>query len=163
MYTPSLEFIMALVWQIMTEELCSLSCPQDYKQFLESMTVGVSEDKSAFVKDFKERHTDTSVYFVVTLSPEAAVELQDDAALMKRLKLETSLSTSNMHLFDLQGEIRKYDSPLSVIDDFFDVRLEFYSKRRTHLLDKLERDWRRLDNKVRRTWVVLSGLPWRGG
>jgi len=134
---------------------------QDYKQFLESMTVGVSDDKAAFVKDFKERHTDTSVYFVVTLTPEAAVELQDDAALMKRLKLEASLSTSNMHLFDLEGEIRKYDTPLTVLDDFFGVRLEFYASRRAHLLDKLDREWRKLDNKVRKEahWSMTSIDP----
>jgi hypothetical protein len=28
---------------------------QDYKQFLESMTVGASDEKGAFVKDFKVR------------------------------------------------------------------------------------------------------------
>lgn len=111
--------------------------------------VGLSEDKTAFVKDFKERHTDTSVYFVVTLAADAAPELlHDDAALAKRLKLETSMSTTNMHLYDLQGEIRKYDSALTVVEDFFDVRLDLYTKRRTHLLQKLEREWRKLDNKV---------------
>lgn len=32
-----------------------------------------------------------------------------------RLKLETSLSTSNMHLFNAEGQIVKYDSPLDVL------------------------------------------------
>ena len=36
-------------------------------------------------QDFKERHTDTSVYFVITLAEKEAPELLvDDAALMKR-------------------------------------------------------------------------------
>lgn len=32
-----------------------------------------------------------------------------------RLKLETSLSTSNMHLFNAEGQIVKYESPLDVL------------------------------------------------
>jgi DNA topoisomerase II len=122
---------------------------QDYKQFLESMTVGISEDKGAFVKDFKEKHTDTSVYFVVTLAAEACPELlTDDAALMKRLKLEASLSTSNMHLFDRTGCITKYETPVAIMEAFYGERLALYDKRRAHLLQKMEREWRKMDNKV---------------
>lgn len=31
--------------------------------------------------------------------------------LLKKLKLTTSISTSNMHLFDANGAIKKYDNP----------------------------------------------------
>lgn len=31
--------------------------------------------------------------------------------LMKKFKLTTSISTSNMHLFDPRGVIKKYDNP----------------------------------------------------
>lgn len=31
--------------------------------------------------------------------------------LCKKFKLTTSISTSNMHLFDPKGEIKKYDTP----------------------------------------------------
>jgi DNA topoisomerase-2 len=123
---------------------------QDYKQFLESMTVGASDEKGAFVKDFKEKHTDTSVYFVITLAGDVAPELLvDDAALLKRLKLEASISTSNMHLFNVHGEITKYDSPNAVLQDFYPIRMDLYDKRRASLLRKLDKEWRRLDNKVR--------------
>ena len=115
------------------------------------MTIGVSDDKSAFIKDFKERHTDSSVYFVITLSETAAPELfVDDQALQKRLKLEASLSTTNMHLFDINGQIKKYESPQAVLSEFYTIRLGLYEKRREVLLAKMERDWRRMDNKVGR-------------
>lgn len=130
---------------------------QDYKQFLESMTVGLSDEKGAFVKDFKEKHTDTSVYFVITIAAEAAPELLvDDAALQKRLKLEASVSTSNMHLFNVQGEITKYDTPLAVLEEFFPVRMELYDSRRDMLLNKLEKEWRKLDNKASRQITACS-------
>ena len=31
--------------------------------------------------------------------------------LLKKLRLSTSISTSNMHLFDSRGVIKKYDTP----------------------------------------------------
>ena len=131
---------------------------QDYKQFLESMTVGVSDEKGAFVKDFKERHTDTSVYFVISISETAAPELLvDDQALLKRLKLEGSISTSNMHLFNAQGQIVKYESPLAVLQEYFPLRLSLYEARREALLARLDREWRRMDNKVRFILSVVDG------
>lgn len=131
---------------------------QDYKQFLESMTVGASDEKGAFIKDLKERHTDTSVYFVITLSETAAPELLvDDQALFKRLKLESSITTSNMHLFDAEGHIVKYETPLAVLREFYPLRLSLYEKRRAALLQRLEREWRRMDNKVRFILSVVDG------
>ena len=31
--------------------------------------------------------------------------------LLKKFRLTTTISTSNMHLFDLRGMIKKYDTP----------------------------------------------------
>jgi DNA topoisomerase II len=111
-------------------------------------------------QDFKERHTDSSVYFIITLSEKDAPELLvDDAALLKRLKLEASLSTSNMHLFNAEGQITKYDSPLDVLQEYYPYRLDLYEKRRAALLERMDREWRRLDNKVRAwaLWAVERG------
>lgn len=40
------------------------------------------------------------------------------------------LNTSNMVMFDPQGKIKKYSTPEEVIEDFYDVRLEYYHKRK---------------------------------
>ena len=39
-------------------------------------------------------------------------------------------------------------SPLDVMTAFYDVRVEFYGKRKSHLLDTLTDSWEKLDNKV---------------
>ena len=31
---------------------------------------------------------------------------------------------------------------------FYDIRVDFYGKRRVHLINKLTEEWERLDNKV---------------
>ncbi|CAL5420288.1 unnamed protein product [Camellia sinensis] len=50
--------------------------------------------------------------------------------LLKKFKLTTTISTSNMHLFDPKGVIKKYETPEQILEEFFHVRLEFYEKRK---------------------------------
>ena len=59
----------------------------------------------------REHHTDTTVHFELQLSPEGLRECESDGGLVKKFKLTSSVSTSNMHLFDEEGRITKYESP----------------------------------------------------
>jgi DNA topoisomerase-2 len=141
----------------------------DYKQFLESVLIGNTAPKekdadgkeatnTPFVKDFKENHTDTTVLFTVTVPAEKLVEINNEkGGLMKKFKLEGSVSTTNMNLFDLNGQIRKYESPVNVMKDFFQVRLQLYVRRRSVLCNKLDKDWRMLDNKMRFVTEIIQG------
>ncbi|GJY94964.1 DNA topoisomerase 2 [Tanacetum coccineum] len=49
---------------------------------------------------------------------------------LKKFKLTTTLSTTNMRLLDANGVIKKYDTPEQIVEDFFHLRLDFYEKRR---------------------------------
>lgn len=55
---------------------------------------------------------------------------KQEVGLLKKFKLATTISTSNMMLFDPQGQIKKYDTPEDILREFFDLRLEYYTKRR---------------------------------
>lgn len=93
----------------------------DYKQFLESLLIGNSsaakdkDDTAAaatpFIKDFKENHTDTSVLFTVTIPADKLAEINKDnkGGLAKKFKLDGSVSTTNMHMFDVNSTIRKFE------------------------------------------------------
>jgi DNA topoisomerase-2 len=93
----------------------------DYKQFLESALIGNTANNAAnkedgavnvtpFVKDFKENHTDTTVLFTVSCPVEKLEEIANEkGGFVKKFKLESSISATNMHLFDLNGQIRKYE------------------------------------------------------
>jgi DNA topoisomerase-2 len=39
-----------------------------------------------------------------------------------------------MMLFDAEGHIKRYDSPEDILREFFDLRLQFYERRRVGLL-----------------------------
>ncbi len=150
----------------------------DYKQFLESVLIGNPNNAAAtkekeskedgtstssnaltpFVKDFKENHTDTSVLFTVTCLPEKLQEFANEkGGLAKRFKLESSIATSNMNLFDVNGQIRKYETPTQIMKDFFFIRLQLYIKRRQSLCNQLDKEWKMLDNKMRFITEVIQG------
>ncbi|XAR54371.1 DNA topoisomerase (ATP-hydrolyzing) [Bertholletia excelsa] len=129
---------------------------QDYKDFLESIMVGNDKIKDPFIKDYKEYNDDTTVHFEVILSEEN-MNMAKQEGLLKKFKLTTTISTSNMHLFDWNGVIKKYDTPEQVLEEFFHIRFAFYEKRRKILLENLELELLKLENKVRFILGVVKG------
>ncbi len=61
----------------------------------------------------------------------------EDYAFEKKLKLAVILTTSNIHLFSVSGQIKKYNSPLEIIDEYFPIRLNYYAKRKAYILNDL--------------------------
>jgi DNA topoisomerase-2 len=61
---------------------------------------------------------------------EKDVEKVVNQGLMSFFKLTTKISTSNMMCFDAEGKIKKYDSPESIIAEFYTLRLAYYQKRK---------------------------------
>lgn len=115
------------------KELPIRSWTQSYKEYLEAMLTG-TEKVPAFIKDYKEYHTDANVHFVVHLS-EANMALAEKDGLMKRFKISTTISTTNMVCFDMEGRIRKYNSPDDILSEFYHMRLAYYQKRKEYMVE----------------------------
>lgn len=132
---------------------------QDYKIFLESMMNGDPVKKiEAEIKDFKENHTDATVSFTVICAKELIDKFeQEPKGLLGKFKLTGSVSTSNMHLFDAEGRITKYNTPEDMLQEFFTLRLDFYERRKALLLQRLRREQKILRNKARFIEEVCSG------
>ena len=58
-------------------------------------------------------------------------------------------SMSNMHLFNHECVIQKYEDPLEIFNEFYDIRYKFYTKRREFKLNKLKEQLLILSAKVR--------------
>ncbi|XP_078179281.1 DNA topoisomerase 2-like isoform X6 [Carex rostrata] len=129
---------------------------QDYKAFLESLMTGNDKIKEPFMKDYREHNDDATVHFEVTLTEEN-MNIAIQEGLEKKFKLTTTIATTNMHLIDSKGVIKKYDTPEQILEEFFHKRLDFYAKRKGVLLDNLELDLLKLDNKVRFILGVVEG------
>ena len=129
---------------------------QDYKEFLEELAKPEGAKKEPFIVDYKEHHTDTSVHFVVNMTPEKMKEALD-VGLYTKFKLTSKISITNMMLFDPSGTIKKYDGPEEIVKEFFDVRLDLYKKRKAHLLKVAEAELLRISNKARFILAVVDG------
>ncbi|XWS74969.1 hypothetical protein CRYUN_Cryun01aG0044300 [Craigia yunnanensis] len=125
---------------------------QDYKDFLDSIITG----NDPFIKEFRQYGDDRTVEFEVTLTEENMMMAKQEG-LLKKFKLTTTTSTSNMHLFDSRGIIKKYDTPEEILEEFFHLRFEFYEKRKKFLLYNLEMELLKMENKVRFILGVVKG------
>jgi DNA gyrase/topoisomerase IV subunit A len=95
----------------------------------------------------REHHTDTKVSFTVTLT-DAGIDAAQSKGLVPLLKLSCKMATSNMMLFNAAGVITKYESPVDILRAFYDVRIDFYGRRRAHLLQRAQDALLRISNKV---------------
>ncbi|KAL8142803.1 hypothetical protein V2J09_015835 [Rumex salicifolius] len=134
---------------------------QDYKQFLESIIESNDKPKEGdkvkerFIKDFRDHSTDTVARFEITMDPEKLLMAKHEG-LMKKFKLTTSMSTTNMHLFDPRGLIKKYADAEQILEEFYHLRLDLYEKRKKYYVDNLEKEVIKLENKVRFILAVIN-------
>ena len=139
---------------------------QDYKEFLESLlnTKSIKEKeksntktkaKNDYIKDFNDMSTDLNIEFEITFNPGVLAKLIGEKhdygveGIEKYLKLYTSQSTNNMHLFNEKEQLRKYENVYNIIDDYYNVRYEYYVKRKTYLISKLDNELKVLSAKAR--------------
>ena len=113
---------------------------------------------AALVKEFRENHTDTTVFFTITLTPEGRkVVAAGEATTRKKFRLDATLSTTNMHLFDESGRIRRFGSPAAILARFVPLRLDLYNKRRAHMMRRLRAELGLLEAKESFIEAVLDG------
>jgi DNA topoisomerase-2 len=77
--------------------------------------------------------------------------------LEKTLKLYTTSSSTNMHLFDSHDKLKKYADVSQIIDDYFDTRLELYQTRKNYMIATLTSELLVLSNKARYIKENLDG------
>ena len=131
---------------------------QDYKLFLEGMMEIGKKGDEPDIKDFQENHTDTTVSFTINATKDKIDEFEKEKdGLYGKFKLTTSIATSNMVLFDTEGRLAKYESPEHILSVFYEMRLDYYEKRKELLLRKLRREQKMLSNRARFVEEVCSG------
>lgn len=138
-----------------------------YTTFLEGLLDG-GVDKAGkkilpTIKDFTSTSTEITVDFIVVFPKdklqdlEATVDANGCNGIMKTLKLFTTVSTTNMHMFNSECKLHKYGSVEEIIDDFYGVRMALYQKRRNHLVAAMEHKLIKLSNRARYIQEVLKG------
>jgi DNA topoisomerase-2 len=128
----------------------------NFKELLEILSETTDKEGKKIqplIKEYNDMSKDTTIDFVITFHKG---KLQDLTAnnidinfnlLEKTLKLYTVMSTSNMHLFDSEDNLKKYETVENIIDDYYNVRLDLYNKRKVYLINELEEELIVLINK----------------
>jgi DNA topoisomerase-2 len=141
-----------------------------YKEFLESLipetgnskkkTEKKKPTKSFELKDVQNKTTDenSNIVFIVEFKNSADLnKLIKNGTLEKELKLCKTFSTNNMYVFDDNLLPTRYATPVDLLLDFYDIRLEYYTKRRDWLIKKLQRELNILQSKVRFIDEYING------
>ena len=144
----------------------------DYKKYIEDLIDGdtktTSKDKAkkktaaSVVRDYTDMSTDVVVDITIKFASNEIEKLRAKDteygcnALEKLLKLYTTRTTTNMHVFDETEKLRKFDSPEELVDHYMGVRMQTYVVRKQHQVRVLEREAMVLSNKARFITEVLD-------
>ena len=140
-----------------------------YITFLEGLLDG-GVDKAGkkippSIKDFTSLCTEVSIDITVVFPKGRLTELEQavDATtgvndLEKMMKLTTSLSTTNMHMFNHEFKLHKYITVEEMMDDFYGVRLDIYGKRKAALIKDMQKKLMKLSNRARYILETLDGV-----
>jgi DNA topoisomerase-2 len=75
---------------------------------------------------------------------------------IKTFNLESSLSITNMVLFDPDGKLKKYTSVEEIMQTFYDLRLKFYQIRKDYMISVIKKDVAILSNKARFIKMIIE-------
>ena len=139
-----------------------------YITFLEGLADGTTDKNGKkihpTIRDFTSMSTEVNVDISVTFPRGKLAELEEKIdpvtninGVEKMLKLTSSVSSTNMHMFDKDCKLRKYGSVEEIIHDFYDVRLETYSKRKKQMIVDLEKLLVKLSNRAKYILATLDG------
>jgi DNA topoisomerase-2 len=144
--------------QVRVTELPVGHWTEDFKKHLESLIEANS------IKDYVDMSTDTVVDFTIMFPATAdfgalaaVVDHGCCTAVEKLLKLYTTESTSNMHLFDSKDQLKKFSNVHDIVREYYGTRLSLYEKRKAHQLAAMAAELRILSNKARYIQELLDG------
>jgi DNA topoisomerase-2 len=139
----------------------------DFKEHLEKLIEpGLDKEGkkiATVIKDYDDLSKDTTVDFTVYFQKGKLEELEQVKGdyncngVEKLLKLYTTSSTSNMHLFDANDKLKKYATVEQIIDDYYTVRLDLYQKRKDYMIAELQKELVLLSNKTKFIQENLDG------
>ena len=116
---------------------------QDYKEHLDSLV------EKKIIGSFTNNSTTENVDFLI--------QEYNGKDVVKDLKLEKVIRTSNMHLFHPTRGIHKYNTPEEILSDFIKLRYEYYKKRKDYLIKVLEAKSKMCEYKSKFVTMVING------
>ena len=137
--------------KVRVTELPIGSWTDDYKKYLEDLL----ENKKAGIKDYNDLSTDKTVDISIQFQKGVLDQLEQTIhdnginGIEKLLKLTTTNSSNNMHMFDANEKLKLYKNAKDIIDDYYPVRLSYYQKRKDFIIEAIKKEMIYLSNRVK--------------
>jgi DNA topoisomerase-2 len=111
---------------------------QDYKEFLDRLV------ESGKIQGYSNHSTESNPRFTIQCDDESI------------LGLSKTVHTSNMFLITRTG-IKKFETYEEILLEYMEIRIEFYRKRKAHMLKKYQDKLSHLEMRMRFIECVISG------
>jgi DNA topoisomerase-2 len=108
---------------------------------------------SGLIKDVITGGSEENIQFIIIFNDAIEMRklLMNEKQFEKTMKLVSTQRSqlSNIHLFDINGKIKKYEDIDDIMLDFYKIRLLFYEKRKEYQTTNLQYEVKKLEEKVR--------------
>ena len=139
-----------------------------YITFLEGLMDGTTNEKTGkktapTIKDFTSISTELSVDITVQFPKGELAKLEEtvDAnglnGVFKLLKLSTTVTTTNMHMFNADRKLHKYNTVEEIIGEFYTIRMKAYNDRKAYLVKDLQEQLKKMTNRAKYILENLNG------
>ncbi|ANQ06316.1 DNA topoisomerase 2 [Plasmodium coatneyi] len=125
---------------------------QDYKEFLEEL---LTDEKQQLILDYIDNSSHEEICFTIKMDP-AKMKKAEEEGLEKVFKLKSTLTTTNMTLFDHNLKLQKYATELDILKEFCFQRLQAYENRKSYLISKLEKEKKIISNKSKFILAIVN-------
>ncbi|KMZ83701.1 DNA topoisomerase 2 [Plasmodium vivax Brazil I] len=125
---------------------------QDYKEFLEEL---LTDEKHQLIVDYIDNSSHEDICFTIKMDP-AKMKKAEEEGLEKVFKLKSTLTTTNMTLFDINLKLQRYSTELDILKDFCFHRLKAYENRKSYLISKLEKEKKIISNKSKFILAIVN-------
>jgi len=136
---------------------------EDYKAYLDNITLYKEDDPSSpeykkkiLSEYFVSPRTDNIIDIRITFNGGEMQKLIKNDTLVKTLQLTSSISTSNMCMFNENGKITKYDELDEIFEEFYNYRLKMYGNRKKQILKILKNHVDILKYKIKFIQEVIN-------
>jgi DNA topoisomerase-2 len=132
------------------------------ENYITTMNAFIPDDpknpkKGQIIKSLQNDSGNNTVNITITFFAGELQKLIKTDSVEKSMKLTKPISISNMHLYDDQNVIKKYDTISDILKDYHQYRLEIYDRRKTYYVKILENDIDLLKWKIKFIKYVIQG------
>lgn len=124
---------------------------ENYKMFLQEK---IQNDKlKGIISNIRNNSDEANIEFIIKYKNVIADNVDE---IKKLYQLEEYINIGNMYLHDVHGNLKKYDTPMDIINEFYSIRLNYYDKRKIYILAELQKEIKNLEIKLNFINIVIN-------